>query len=107
MASLDFNIIKNPISFTVQSETLIGTILSNKVPTGTPDFVFLHGAGFSTKEKIFNLANPIVKNGIDVLAFDFSGHGERVRSGDMGNTFDPKGLSIGSTLQFFLFINAS
>jgi pimeloyl-ACP methyl ester carboxylesterase len=70
------DIITNPISLVVQNETLVGTIFSNKTPVGTPNFVFLHGAGLSTKEKIFNIAKPIIKNGIDVLAFDFSGHGE-------------------------------
>ena len=73
---LKSNIITNPVSLTVQNENLMGAIYSNSVPADAPNFVFLHGAGLSTKEKILTMAKPAIESGIDILAFDFSGHGE-------------------------------
>lgn len=69
-------IITSPISLTVQNENLMGAIYSNSVPSSAPNFVFLHGAGLSNKEKNLGLVTPAIKSGIDMLAFDFSGHGE-------------------------------
>lgn len=73
---LKSKIITNPVSLTVQNENLMGAIYSNSVPEDAPNFVFLHGAGLSTKEKILTMAKPAIESGIDIFAFDFSGHGE-------------------------------
>jgi len=52
----------------------IAIIANNSVQK--PNFVYLHGAGGSTKERAFALFEFILKSTSGILAFDFSGHGE-------------------------------
>lgn len=67
----------NPFTIKVGQETLAGTILDNGNFCATPRFVFLHGGGdYSIKERIYDFAEPILKKKINILTFDFSGHGE-------------------------------
>jgi pimeloyl-ACP methyl ester carboxylesterase len=56
-------------------ETISGAILSANKEPAKPRFVFLHGAGKGVKERIYDLAEVIIKSGRDMLAIDFSGHG--------------------------------
>jgi pimeloyl-ACP methyl ester carboxylesterase len=67
----------NPFSIKVGKETLAGAILDNGNFCAPPRFIFLHGGGdYSIKERIYDFAEPILKKKINILTFDFSGHGE-------------------------------
>ena len=68
----------NKISFKhqIDKETLAGLIIQTNKEI-VPSCVFLHGGGLpSYKERIFDFAEPILQKNINILSFDFSGHGE-------------------------------
>ncbi len=62
--------------FKVKDENIAGMILSKKENIDLPKFVYLHGAGIGQKERVNSISLPILNSGINILAFDFSGHGE-------------------------------
>ena len=68
--------IKKSISLKVNEEILSGVIFSKNNIDIPPQFIFLHGAGTGVKEKVLSIAAPIIEHNINILAFDFSGHGE-------------------------------
>lgn len=68
--------IKKDFSVCVNDEIIAATILSKNSNSSLPRFIFLHGAGAGNKEKVHNIAFPIINLGINILTLDFSGHGE-------------------------------
>lgn len=68
--------IEKPFLFKIDEENIACTILANKANINPPKFIFLHGAGNGKKERIHNISLPIIASGLNILAFDFSGHGE-------------------------------
>lgn len=69
--------IQKSFRFSIQGEEIATTILSkDSLPEQKPRFVFLHGGGNGTKERIYNIASPLLDNNVNLLAFDFSGQGE-------------------------------
>lgn len=65
------------ITFKVDEETLAGTIINSQNNNSKPNVIFLHGAGSSVKETLItSFAQPIVDNNYNILALDFSGHGQ-------------------------------
>lgn len=64
-----------PFKFKTEQETLAANLinLNNNTP---PKFVFLHGGGAGTKERVQHIAEPVLQSGRNILTFDFSGHGE-------------------------------
>lgn len=72
------------INFTVGKENIIGEIISYK-SNQLPNFVFLHGAGTSSKERAKAFFDQSLFDSVPgVLTFDFSGHGES--SGELKNS---------------------
>ena len=60
----------------VEQETIAGFIINNN-NSYLADFVYLHGGGDSSyKERVYDIADPIIKNDNSILSIDFSGHGE-------------------------------
>ena len=68
--------IKKSVSLKVNEETLSGVIFSKNNIDIPPEFIFLHGAGTGVKERVLSVAEPVIEHNINILAFDFSGHGE-------------------------------
>lgn len=68
--------IKKSFSMSISQETIVGTIFYKNNANTPPQFVFLHGAGSGVKERVLSIAEPIIDHNINILAFDFSGHGE-------------------------------
>lgn len=68
--------IENSFTFKVNNESIAAKILAKKENKALPRFVFLHGAGFSKKEGIYGISSPVINSEINILTFDFSGHGE-------------------------------
>lgn len=68
--------IKKSVSIRVNEETISGIIFSKNNINLAPQFIFLHGAGTGVKERVLSIATPIIEHNINILAFDFSGHGE-------------------------------
>ncbi len=64
-----------PISFKVNEDIIDGAILSKDGQDAPPNFIFLHG-GAGNKERIYDVIPPLVNDGTNVLAMDFSGHGK-------------------------------
>lgn len=62
-------------SLPVNKEIIDGAILSKGESNNPPRFIFLHG-GAGNKERFYDVAPPIVGGGVNVLSFDFSGHGK-------------------------------
>lgn len=59
----------------VGRENLVASVVSNN-HAQKPNFVYLHGAGSSTKERAYKLFELILDSTSGILSFDFSGHGE-------------------------------
>ena len=68
--------IQKSFSMKINKEIIAGTIFSKDNINIPPQFVFLHGAGSGVKERVLSIAAPIINHHINILAFDFSGHGE-------------------------------
>lgn len=66
----------NSFTLQVDEENIVGSILNSDLSTLPPHFVYLHGAGIGIKEGIHSIAPTIINTGINILSFDFSGHGE-------------------------------
>ena len=62
-------------SFPAGAETISAAVYTQRNFIPRPEFIFLHGAGIGRKERILDLAEPLIRRGHDLLAFDFSGHG--------------------------------
>lgn len=77
--------IKESIVFDVNKETLAGIILAKNDTTIPPKCVFMHGGGSGVKERVCGIAEPIINHNINILAFDFSGHGESTGELKKGN----------------------
>jgi pimeloyl-ACP methyl ester carboxylesterase len=60
-------------SLTVGAEQLTGDILS---PAAGAQALFLHGAGYSHRQRQRLLREELVQHGVGSAAFDFSGHGD-------------------------------
>jgi len=64
------------VIFQVGRASIVGTIFGNNT-TQPPDFIFLHGAGKSNKERVRGfLDGSLFKIIPSIITFDFSGHGE-------------------------------
>lgn len=61
--------------FKVGSEIIAAHTISSSA-SEKPHFLFMHGAGKATKERMKFLAHRLAEVGISSLGFDFSGHGE-------------------------------
>lgn len=68
--------IKKSISIQVNEEILSTVIFSKNNIHLPPQFIFLHGAGTGVKERVLSIAEPVIEHNLNILAFDFSGHGE-------------------------------
>lgn len=68
--------LKKAFSVKINKEIIACTILSKRDTGIPPGFVFLHGAGTGTKERVQSIATPVVDSDLNILALDFSGHGE-------------------------------
>lgn len=67
---------REKVIFQAGKETIVGTVLGNNT-IQPPDFIFLHGAGKSNKERVRGfLDEPSFKIIPSIITFDFSGHGE-------------------------------
>ena len=62
----------------VREEIISGIILQvNQQAHILPSCIFIHGGGSASyKERIIDFTEPIFKENINILSFDFSGHGE-------------------------------
>ena len=64
------------ILFEAGKENITGTIIGTNTEKKS-DFIFLHGAGKSTKEKAHGFFDTLLFKTIpNITTFDFSGHGE-------------------------------
>jgi len=45
-----------------------------------PEFIFIHGAGTGTKERIHTFSDVLEDNGVTMLAFDQSGAGNDIQN---------------------------
>lgn len=63
------------INIQVGQENIAGIILRNN-PEMKPNFVFFHGGGNSSKDRVFTFSNALIENNFSIMAIDFSGHGE-------------------------------
>jgi pimeloyl-ACP methyl ester carboxylesterase len=69
-------VIKKSHNVKINDEKISCNILSGNNLAKPPEFFFLHGAGTAGKERIESISTPIIQAGMNILAFDFSGHGE-------------------------------
>jgi uncharacterized protein len=68
--------IENAFYLAVEQEIITGLIMQDGMSKLLPDFIFLHGGGeTSYKERVYDIAEPIIKNNHNILSIDFSGHG--------------------------------
>lgn len=63
------------INIQVGEENIAGVILRNN-PEMKPNFVFFHGGGSSSKDRVFAFSDALIENDFSIMAIDFSGHGE-------------------------------
>jgi pimeloyl-ACP methyl ester carboxylesterase len=82
--------------FRVGEETLVG----QKIGSGKPTILYLHGAGNSTKERGLPIMVKLAEAGLSIFCFDFSGHGES--TGEMKNSSLEKRLSESQAALSFL-----
>lgn len=61
-------------TFTLDGKEHEGIIITKEV-TQKPSFVFIHGAGAGTKERIYTFSDFLMEQGISMVSFDQSGAG--------------------------------
>ena len=71
------------VTFIAGDETLVGTTFLNNQDEKI-SFIFLHGAGEASKEKLYPVAQRLLNAHIPSFCFDFSGHGES--TGELHNS---------------------